>query len=37
LGLFIARELMRQMGGDLTVETQYDAGSTFTALVPLAG
>lgn len=36
LGLTLAREVMRLHGGDVTVESQIDRGSTFTATVPLA-
>jgi phosphoserine phosphatase RsbU/P len=36
LGLFIARELVRQMGGDIQVRSEPGAGSTFTVLIPLS-
>ncbi|MDX2132057.1 MAG: ATP-binding protein [Planctomycetota bacterium] len=36
LGLALARQVVRMHGGDITVESQVDKGSTFTLSVPLA-
>jgi signal transduction histidine kinase len=34
LGLAVSRRLARQLGGDVTVESQLGSGSTFTLLLP---
>jgi signal transduction histidine kinase len=36
LGLYLARELARMHGGDITVSSRLGAGSTFTFTMPLA-
>ncbi len=35
LGLPLAREIIRQHGGDITIDSQLDKGSTFTATLPI--
>ena len=36
LGLYLARELTRALGGDVFVDSQVGVGSTFTVMLPLA-
>lgn len=36
LGLYICQQLMREMRGDIEVETRLGKGSTFTVVVPVA-
>jgi signal transduction histidine kinase len=35
LGLSLAREVVRMHGGEITVESEIDKGSTFTMALPL--
>lgn len=35
LGLALAREVVRMHGGDITLESQINQGSTFTAIIPV--
>jgi signal transduction histidine kinase len=37
LGLSIARDIVRQHGGDIEVKTQPGKGTTFTVWLPLQG
>ena len=36
LGLYISRELIHQMHGELTVSSSHGDGSTFSVVLPLA-
>ena len=36
LGLYLCRDIARRHGGDIEVESQLEAGSTFTLRLPLA-
>jgi signal transduction histidine kinase len=35
LGLNLSREFCRMMGGDISVESEFGAGSTFTVVLPV--
>lgn len=37
IGLYVARQLARRMGGDLTVDSRLGVGSTFTLVLAAAG
>ena len=36
MGLYVSRQYIRLMGGDLTLDTTYEKGSRFIIQLPLA-